>query len=275
MTVTLLFFWVDDWLQVGKLLDITGAVGTYYLGVSRNARVSDAVTQAHWSIRGHRNRHFHDLYARIRNERIPHDEYGSDLVLWKHSEDNYKPHFSSSRTYDQIRIRRSKVGWSKSVWFSQEVPRYSFIVLLAVKNILSTGDHMRAWGIQQSCVMCGEPDETRDHIFFACPYTFTVWDRLAGRLSGGRSDPNWDTTLQFITNNDLGSIDKILIKMVFQTCIYYMWKDRNERRHQRGFRTVDQAVRVIDKAIRNGISSLRYKADHKLAGLMQRWFEVF
>ena len=27
------FFWFDDWLHVGKLIDITGAVGTHYMGV--------------------------------------------------------------------------------------------------------------------------------------------------------------------------------------------------------------------------------------------------
>lgn len=37
------FFWVDDWLQVGKLIDITGPVGTCHLGVARHARVREAV----------------------------------------------------------------------------------------------------------------------------------------------------------------------------------------------------------------------------------------
>ncbi|KAH0936951.1 hypothetical protein HID58_004412 [Brassica napus] len=70
-------------------------------------------------------------------------------------------------------------------------------------------------------------------------------------------------------------MDKILLKMVFQTCVYYMWKESNERRHQRGFRTVDQAIRIVDKAIRNRISSLRYGPVHRFAGLLQHWLEVF
>ncbi|KAH0911702.1 hypothetical protein HID58_035023, partial [Brassica napus] len=31
---------------------------------------------------------------------------------------------------------------------------------------------------------------------------------------------------------------------------------------------------IIDKAMRNMITSFRYKADHKFAGLMCRWFKV-
>ncbi|KAL0741827.1 hypothetical protein Bca4012_083340 [Brassica carinata] len=87
---------------------------------------------------------------------------------------------------------------------------------------------MRAWGIQQGCVLCGERDETRDYIFFVCPYTFPVWDKLANRLTGGRTDPDWTTTLQFVCTNSLSYMDKILLKMLFQTCIYYFWRERNE-----------------------------------------------
>ncbi|XP_048637526.1 uncharacterized protein LOC125609943 [Brassica napus] len=191
--------------MMGRLMDITGDVGTYYLGVARTARVSEAVLGQQWNIRGHRSRHYHALHDRIQNERVPLDEHGRD------------------------------VG----------VPRYSFIVWLAIKDRLSTGVRMRAWGIQQ------------------------------GRLCGRRINPDWSLTLQFVTRNTLSSLDKILVQMLFQTCIYYMWKERNDRRHQKGYHSTEQAIRIIDKAIRNRISSLRYKPDHKLAGLMQRWFEVF
>ncbi|XP_048611581.1 uncharacterized protein LOC106393637 [Brassica napus] len=250
-------------------------MGTYYLGVRRSARVNDAVAQGHCRIRGQRSRHYQELYGRIQQECVPQDEYGSDVALWKHSEDNYKPYFSSPNTWDQIRESKAKVSWSKSAWFTQGVPRYSFIVWLAVKNRLSTGDRMRAWAIQQSCLFCGERDETREHLFFACPYTYIVWNKLAGCLCNGSTDPDWALTLQYVTRNTLQGMDKILIKMLFQTCIYYLWKERNERRHQKGFRSMDQTIRLIDKALRNRISSLRYKGDHKLAGIMQRWFEVF
>ena len=225
------FFWYDDWLKMGRLLDITGGVGTYYLGVARTARVSEAVMRQRWNIRGNRSRHFHALHDRIQNERVPLDEHGRDVVLWKHAENTYESHFSSNKTWDQIRVKKDKVVWSKSVWFPQGVPRYSFIVWLAIKDRLSTGVRMRAWGIQQICLMCGERDESRDHIFFACPFTFTVWNRLAGRLCGRRINPDWSLTLQFVTRNSLSSMDKILVQMVFQTCIYYMWKERNDRRH--------------------------------------------
>lgn len=178
-------------------------------------------------------------------------------MLWKHSDDNYKTYFSSSSTWEQVRDKKPTVFWRKTVWFTQGVPRFSFIVWLAVKNRLSTGDRMRVWGIQQGCVLCGERDETRDHLFFACPYSFTVWDKLVNRLSGDRTDPDWMATLQYVSGNSLQLLDRILFKMAFQTCVYHLWKERNGRRHHTGFRTVDQLIRIIDKTVRNRITSLR------------------
>ncbi|XP_009150330.1 uncharacterized protein LOC103873689 [Brassica rapa] len=220
---------------MGRLIDITGAIGTCYLGVPRTARVCDAVVQSRWTVRGQRSRQFHYLHSRIQREPVPDINRGNDVLLWKHSDDSYKPCFSSSRTWEQIRERKPTVFWGKSVWFAQGVPRFSFIVWLAVKNRLATGDRMRAWGLQQGCVLCGEPDETHDHIFFACPYSFTIWDKLANRLSGNRTDPDWTITLHFVAGNNLQIMDKILLKMVFQTSIYHIWKEGNGRRHQSGF----------------------------------------
>ncbi|KAF3488387.1 hypothetical protein F2Q69_00052658 [Brassica cretica] len=246
------FFWLDNWLQLGKLIDITGAVGTQYLSIPRNARVCEAVSHEQWNVRGHRRRHYHALHERIQRELIPDAQQGSDMVLWKHSDDDFKPWFSSLKTWEQIREKEAMVPWSRAVWFTQGVPRYTFIVWLAVRNRLSTGDRMRAWGIQQSYVLCGERDETRD--------------KLAGRFSGNITDPDWTSSLQLVNANNLQLLDRILLKMVFQTSIYHIWQERNQRRHRTVFRSVDQLIRTVDKAIRNRITSLCYKSGHELAG---------
>ena len=268
------FFWVDDWLQVGKLIDITGPIGTCHLRIDRHARVRDAAGNSSWNIRGHRSRYFQELIDRIQTVQLPHETLGHDVALWKHSDDNYKPYFSASSTWEQVRDKKPVVFWRKVVWFPQGVPRFSFILWLAVKNRLSTGDRMRVWGIQQGCVLCGERDETRDHLFFACPYSFTVWDKLVNRLTGNGTDPDWMGTLRHVSDNSLPLFDRILLKMAFQTCVYLLWKERNGRRHHTCLRTVYQLIRIIDKTVRNRITSLRYKAGHKLEGLMRRWFEV-
>ena len=78
-------------------------------------------------------------------------------------------------TWQQLRIKREIVPWSKVVSFSQGIPRYSFLTWLAVKNKLSTGDRMRSWGVQQHCTLCGEPDETRDHLVHSVTLCGIMW----------------------------------------------------------------------------------------------------
>ena len=98
------------------------------------------------------------------------------LEVWGRwcGEDEYKENFISSDTWHLLRGRKEEVRWSKLVWFPQGVPRYGFIPWLAIRGRLATGHRTRQWGQMQCCVYCGEPDETRDHLFFPCPYTFTL-----------------------------------------------------------------------------------------------------
>lgn len=147
-----------------------------------------------WNIRGRRSRRFHDLYDCISAIEPPAPEKGRDVIMWKHGDDDYKPIFSAARTWDQIRVKKSKVEWSRVVWFTQGVPRFCFITWLAVKNRLSTGDRMRDWGIVQGCELCGERDETREHLFFACPYSYTIWESLARKFVGRNINPDWQWT---------------------------------------------------------------------------------
>lgn len=162
------------------------------------------------------------------------------------------------------------------VWFGQGIPRCSFITWLAVRNHLSTGVRMRSWGAIQPCVLCGEPDESRDHLFFACLFSFNVWSALTGPLLHHREDPDWEVTLTQVvrgTRNHLHDND-ILLRLCFQTTVYLIWKERNIRIHQSGFSSILQITKRAEKLIRNRITSLDYMTRPKLRVLLQHWFAV-
>ena len=262
-------FWFDDWLVKGRLIDVTGAAGTTYLGVLKHAKVCDAVTGNEWNIRGRRSRRFHDLYDSILAIAPLSPNKGRNIIMWKHGDDDYRPTFSAARTWDQLRVKRTKVEWSRMVWFAQVVPRYFFITWLAVRNRLSTEDRMRDWGIMQGCELYGERDETRDHLFFACPYSNTIWEPLARQLVRRNINLDWEWTVNRLQQMGGKSLDYIFAKMLFQTIAYQIWRERNVRRHQQNWTSIDQLRRRIDKAVRNRICSLRYKPGHKLEGLIR------
>lgn len=167
------FFWHDNWLHMGKLIDITWPAGPNLLGIPLNAKVADALGNEQWRARCSRGRQFPALRNAILS--LPFDPGlgDKDKVLWRHSQQEYCNSFSASYTWEQIRQVKPIVSWERVIWFAQGVPRFSFIVWLAIWNRLSTGDRMRSWGQTQCCMLCGEPDETRNHLYFACPYSFT------------------------------------------------------------------------------------------------------
>ena len=85
---------------------------------------------------------------------------------------------------------------------------------------------MRAWGMTQGCMLCGERDETRDHLFFAYLYSFTMWHALANRLLGSQINPDWSITQHHLQSYRFSSLDSILTKLLFQTTIYHIWGER-------------------------------------------------
>lgn len=86
-----------------------------------------------------------------------------------YNDDDYGREFSAFSTWDMIRVRRQLVPWHELIWFKQGIPQFAFITWLAVKDRLSTGVKMRAWGQIQGCLFCGEQEKTRDHLFICVP----------------------------------------------------------------------------------------------------------
>jgi hypothetical protein len=48
--------------------------------------------------------------------------------------------FISRETCEELRVKQSKVDWCNMVWFSMAKPKHAFILRVAMKDWLSTGD---------------------------------------------------------------------------------------------------------------------------------------
>jgi hypothetical protein len=53
-------------------------------------------------------------------------------------------------------MRKPQVEWWSLVWFSKAIPRHSFLLWLALRDSLVTGERMAAWGYggNVNCVFC-------------------------------------------------------------------------------------------------------------------------
>lgn len=107
------------------------------------------------------------------------------MILWKHKTDKFKTRFSSQETWRLIREAQPTMKWYKDIWFTHNTPKYAFMAWLAVKNRLSTGGQMLSWNNNATTgyFLCSE--QSRNHIFFTCTYSYTKVSRVTEHESVG------------------------------------------------------------------------------------------
>ena len=169
------------------LIEVAGESGTLKLGIARSALVCEVRNDTWWAFRRTRDRHMREIINLTEAHQLEENRNTQDVVLWRKNENEFCNHFSTSQTCQQIRVNRLIKLWGKVIWFSLGVPRFAFIIWLAVNNKLSTGDRMNSWGQVQGCLSCGESNEIRDHLFFLPVHTLTLsglkwWVRCWGGL---------------------------------------------------------------------------------------------
>ncbi|CAA7026437.1 unnamed protein product [Microthlaspi erraticum] len=173
-------FWHDDWTGLGPLIDISGANGPRVCGIRSMAVVAQAVSNGNWKIPNGR----HPILVLMRSclpASVPDvSSLLSDIYLWRNTADSPPEIFSSSKMWNTLHPSPPPLGWTKTVWFKRRIPKHAFILWIALRNRLTTRDKLISWGmvVPSHCLLCGIGQETRDHIFFQCPYSSQVWNRF-------------------------------------------------------------------------------------------------
>lgn len=155
------------------------------------------------------------MMACINSVPVLAEDMAADRCLWRHGDGDYKPTFSSIVTWEKLRAHYPKISWCKVVWFQHSIHRYSFITWLAFQDRLPTGARSRAWGCIEPCLLCGEPDETRDHLLCACP---TVRIDLVRFMLGSCVNPDWTitvTSLIYFRRKEILAFLNLLSKVAF------------------------------------------------------------
>lgn len=85
--------------------------------------------------------------------------------------------YISRDTCEATRDKKPIIDWWKLIWFSFAIPKHAFVLWLAVRNYLSTGDRMLKWGYkgEVKCLFCKNIIECRDHLFFNCGFSKRIW----------------------------------------------------------------------------------------------------
>lgn len=141
-----------------------------------------------------------------------------------------------------------------------------------VLNRCPTKDRIIRWGHQTSptCLLCNRSDESRDHLFFMCHYSWSLWGSLAPRC-GVQPQRAWDLVLTQIQSIGRNSTKGILLRLCWQGCVYWTWMERNARLHRQIYRSPETIERLLDRQIKDRILSYRQTNPSSSSRLMQQW----
>ncbi|CAA7057486.1 unnamed protein product [Microthlaspi erraticum] len=173
------FFWWDPWTPYGPLIYYIGCEGPASMGIPLFSTVSELITTQGWTLPPPRSEKQLNLQVFI-TTLIP--SASSDRTVWLVDE-VIQDSFSSRQVWECIREKKPVVPWANLIWHKARVPRHAFSAWLFVLNRNPTLDRLSRWDydIEQTCLLCGVADESRDHLFFSCPFSHQVWDETLMR----------------------------------------------------------------------------------------------
>ncbi|XP_047331438.1 uncharacterized protein LOC124935015 [Impatiens glandulifera] len=136
-----------------------------------------------------------------------------DSWVWKVERD---VKFNSNLAWESIRERGNDVGWTHVVWSSNIIPRQQFVLWLLFRKRLSTRDRLKRFmDIPDSkCLLCGDNEETMDHLFSGCPFTLELWRRIIKAME-----------LAFFPSDWIDIKEMAILKVK----VYHIWMERNSR----------------------------------------------
>lgn len=152
-----------------------------------------------------------------------------DSVLWvAHSSGS----FSIKSAWEAIRVKHPSQNWYGVIWLGKHVPRWSFILWLAIQERLNTTDRLVSWGlnVDNGCKLCGSGNESHSHLFFECSYSTEIWQKIKSK--NGISSPacSLKEVMDWYVNHVKGkSFASLVLKCSLAAVVYHIWLERNQR----------------------------------------------
>ena len=137
------FFWYDWWSDLGVMIDLLGDRGFIEMGIRKEATLEEVLNNTRRR-KKHRRLLLNDIEAELEIVKRKQRAKVEDGDLWR-GKAGYKPRFSTTETWMQIRETGVKCSWGGSIWFSQATPKFAFITWIAARGTLATMDRISRW----------------------------------------------------------------------------------------------------------------------------------
>lgn len=161
--------------------------------------------------------------------------------------------FSSKLTWEFLRPKLPLIPWTRSVWFKGCIPAHAFTFWVANLDRLPVRQRLVSWGLNvpDTCILCNQATETRDHLFLECDYSKHIWTLVFSKLgsthSGLRSWSELVDWLQKAGGTRLYTIKHITVQAV----IYLLWRERNSRLHAGSPQPHFAVFKQLDRCIKD------------------------
>ncbi|KAH0852316.1 hypothetical protein HID58_090877 [Brassica napus] len=256
----------------GQLISFIGPQGPRQSGIPLASTVTDLWINGEWSFRHARSPQMEELLIHLTTVRLTDQPSNIQWVM----DGAPKLTFSSSAVYNSFFEQSQIVPWHPLIWIKKGIPKHNSLAWLMLLNRSPTRDRLLAWGLQtdSSCLLCNLSNESRNHLYFECPFSSAIWTYYAIRLQIIHTTNSWGDVAHSLLSLT-GSKQKIYLSILsWQATVYEVWWERNERLHRGKSRTVDMIWKKINSLIRNKISSLRPESNRRASSLLQLWFST-
>lgn len=237
--------WHDPWLIRKPLLEHFGNHIISAAESSNLARVSSIILNGTWAPSSSN----HVLVIEFRRLLSHHSISTCDDTNWAGT----KP-VNLSVIWNSIPRVASPPLWIGAIYHTLAIKNCSLYLWLALRGRLLTKDRMRSFGfnVDMRCVLCHSSEETADHLFADCPYTFLLIRACPVSLSHAWSDWQNGNFFSRQHQNWLKQLGYLFISVM----TYNVWRERNNRIHSNArSRPVNQLLFCIKQMVRERVFS--------------------
>ncbi|XP_042401204.1 uncharacterized protein LOC121991262 [Zingiber officinale] len=138
----------------------------------------------------------------------------------------------TANAYDFFMTRGPEVAWASMVWRPKIMPKHRFFLWLLAHERLQTTDRL-SYEENKICVLCHGQDESNDHVFFDCPVTRVLWNKVRSWLEINHDVNSVTELFHILGQHYKGASRKIKARYVeISSMIYVLWEIRNRCRYE-------------------------------------------
>ncbi|PKU62559.1 Putative ribonuclease H protein [Dendrobium catenatum] len=156
--------------------------------------------------------------------------------------------FFSSHFYSSL----DKVEWYKYIWHKKHAIRFACYAWMAILGKLKCADSLIRRGLQVNpvCNFCSGLPETHSHLFFWCDFSFGVLTKLLPAANNFFLRPNLFQVYDFMWNHaNLAVLEKKFVSLAISAIVYFLWRERNQRRFVDVKKSINQVCEDICLAV--------------------------